>query len=335
MANKINLLVNLPGGFFRTAALAPHFARLDAFAQVRKTSHDTPEQIAADLAWADAVLMWSWPALLPELLDKAPRLKFAAQIDVSQRAARVALERGLPISVARSAFSPAVAEMALTLILASLRRTSVYHTQMRQGTESWVQSFPDDIDTRERELTGRSVGIIGFGRIGRRLAEFLAPFHCQVRIADPFVTAEAARAAGVQKVELDQLVSQSDIVVLCAAANAGTKHLLGQRELAALRPDAILINVARAALVDTDALVARLKKGDLYAAVDVFDKEPLPADHPLRQLPNAFLTPHRAGGLMASVERILTWLIDDMEAFLAGKERRYALTEAMVPALDA
>lgn len=334
MAEKINLLVNLPPGFYRVPQLRPIFRRLGASASLRKRSHNTADEIRKDLAWADAVLMWSWPKLLPELLDAAPRLRFLGHLDLTQKAAKVALERGLAVSVSRSGFSPAVAEMALTLVLTSLRRTSDYHAAMRKGSETWITSFPDEIDPLERELTGRSVGIIGFGRIGRRLGELLQPFHPRLRIADPYVTAEAAAAAGAEKVELDELLRTSEVVVLCAASNPGSKHLLGAKQIRSLPKHALLVNVARAALVDTDALVARLKKGDLFAAIDVFDQEPLPKSHPLRKLPNAYLSPHRAGGLMASVERILNYLVDDLEAHLAGRERRYALTEAMIPSLD-
>jgi len=333
--DKINLLVNLPAGFYKTPSLRAAFARLGELATLRRRSHNAAAEIEKDLAWADAVLMWSWPKLTPDLLDKAPRLRFAAHLDVTQAPARAALERGLAVSVARSAFSPAVAEMALALTLALLRRTSDHHAAARRGDEAWVSSFPDDIDPRERELTGRPVGIVGFGQIGRRLRQLLAPFGGPVRAADPFVPADAMAAANVVKVELPELLRASDVVILCAAANAGTAKLLGKREINALRKNAILINVARAALVDTDALVARLKKGDLFAAIDVFDQEPLPKAHPLRKLPNAYLTPHRAGGILASVERILTWLTDDLESHLAGRPRRYALTERMLPALDA
>ena len=133
--DKINLLVNLPAGFYKTSALKPIFARLTRFANVRRRSWNTADEIRKDLAWADAVLMWSWPKLLPDLLDQAPRLKFAAQLDISQGAANVALERGLPISQGRSAWSPAVAEMALTLTLAALRKTSDYHAAMRAGND--------------------------------------------------------------------------------------------------------------------------------------------------------------------------------------------------------
>jgi phosphoglycerate dehydrogenase-like enzyme len=331
---KPNILVNLPPGFFTHAELAPCMARLAELGEIRRTSHNTPAEIAPDLPWCDSVLMWSWPRLLDEQLDLAKRLKFAAQLDVSQSAAKVAMRRGLPISHGRYGWSPAVAEMALTLILTMLRRTGEYHHAMRAGNETWVRAFPDDIDPLERELTGRPVGIVGFGRIGRRLAELLSPFRCPLSVSDPFVDKGVLDSFGAHALDLDELFSRNDIVVLCAASNDGTRALVGARLLEKLRPGALFVNVCRAALVDTEALVARLARGDVSAAVDVFDIEPCPPDHPLRRLPNAYLTPHRAGGLMASVVRILNWLIDDTEAFFAGRERKHNLHAGMIDALD-
>ena len=330
----MNILVNLPPGFFTHPALAPIFDRLDSLGDVRRSSHNTVEEIRDDLAWAEVVLMWGWPAYTTELLASAPRLRFAGHLDITQPGARLALARGLPVSVSRSGFSPAVAEMALGLILSLLRRTSDLHAQMRVGTESWVQDYPTEIDPCERELTGRTVGIVGFGQVGRRLGELLGPFRCDLRIVDPFVPQSVLEAHGAKRVPLDEMLTHSDVVVLCAASNASTSHLLGSREIEMLRPDAVLVNVARAALIDTDALADRLRRGDLSAALDVFDREPLDPASPLRALPNAYLTPHRAGGLIASTQRILAWLVDDLEAFLAGRERKYALTEAMLPSLD-
>jgi phosphoglycerate dehydrogenase-like enzyme len=333
--HNLNLLINLPPGFYKTPSLRPIFRRLKAMANLRQRSHNTPEEIARDLAWADAVIMWSWPKLLDELLDGAPKLKFAGQLDISQEAARVALRRGLAVSVSRAGFSPAVSELALGLILSTLRRISDYHAQTRTAKERWVGSFPDDIDPLERQLAGRNVGIIGFGAVGGRLGELLGPFGVKLRVYDPYLPDQVASARGAEKVELPQLLKLSEIVVICAASNPGTRHLLGAKQIRMLQKNAVLVNVARAALVDTDALIARLRKGDLFAALDVFDKEPLDKNSPLRKMPNAWLTPHRAGGVMESVQRILNWLIDDLEAHLAGEARKYPLTEQMVPRLDA
>jgi phosphoglycerate dehydrogenase-like enzyme len=95
------------------------------------------------------------------------------------------------------------------------------------------------------------------------------------------------------------------------------------------------VNVSRASLVNGGALLARLRRGDIYAALDVFDREPLPADSPLRSLPNVYLTPHRAGGIMESVVRLLDFLTEDLCAFASGSDRRHALTDALIPSLDA
>jgi len=317
----VRILVNLPDGFYRTASLEGRLARLAGLGEVRLRSCNTAEEIAPGLEWAEAVIMWSWPMLTPELLDRAPNLSFVGQIDITQKAARIALDRGLALSVSRGGFSPAVAEMALGLILSALRRIADHQSAMRAGTEYWVSDFPADIDPAERQLTGRAVGIVGFGGIGKRLAELLCPFRPILRVHDPYQSPEEAERYGATKADLADVIAKSEVVVICAASNPGTRGLLGPAEVEALRPGALLVNVARAALVDTDALLARLRRGDLYAALDVFDEEPLPAASPLRNLPNAWLTPHRAGGILVSVERNLDQLIHDLAAHIEGKPR--------------
>jgi phosphoglycerate dehydrogenase-like enzyme len=331
----MNILVNLPAGFFTAPDLAPAWERLQALGEVRQRSHNTAEEIKADLAWAEAVVMWSWPALEAPLLDAAGKLAYLGHIDVTQRAARAALERGIPLSCSKRGWSPAVAEMALTLMLNLLRRVSDYHAAMRQGREAWVRALPEDFPMQERQLSGRAVGIIGLGGVGRRLAELLRPFAPEpLRVFDPFLPDAALEAVGARRADLAELLGRSEISVLCAAANPETHHLIGREEIASMPANAIFINVARAALVDYQALAARLEHGDLLAALDVFEHEPLPADSPLRTLPGAYLTPHRAGGLRESLHRVVHWLIDDLEAHQAGRWRAHPVTAAMIPSLD-
>ncbi len=328
--NPINLLINLPPTFFTLPDMQPHWKRLSQNALVRQTSHDTQEQLAPDLSWADAVLMWAWPDLDEGMLDQAPRLRFVGQLNTTRVTVRACLQRGMALSEARHCWSPAVAEMALTLILAGLRRVSDYYAAMRRGDEAWVNRFPADIDPRERELTGQTVGIVGLGAIGRRLAELLRPFQVTLRAYDPFVPPAIAESCAARLVSLSELVAESNIVVLCAANTTEASHLIGAAEIAALPPGCVLVNVGRSMLVDMPALIARLEQGDITAMLDVFDHEPLEADSPLRRLPNAYLTPHRAGGLLSSVHRGLDMLTDDLEAFLQGRERRWAVTQAMM-----
>ncbi len=331
----MNLLVNLPPTFFSWAPLADFWCELGTFAHIERASCDTPEEIAPLLRDKDALLMWSWPMFSPAMLDAAPRLRFCGHIDITQPFARTLLDRDIAVSVGRRGFSPAVAEMALALILASLRRTSNYHAAMWNAAEAWVADFPGDIPLYERELTGLRVGIVGLGGVGGRLAELLAPFHTRLCAYDPFLPPARAAQLGARLVGLEELVRESDVLVLCAAANEGSAHLLGRAHLEAMPRDAVLINVARASLVDSAALLARLCRGDLFAALDVFDQEPLPRDSPFRALPNVLLSPHRAGGIAPSVVRILRYLADDLAAFADGKPRGFALTREMLATLDA
>lgn len=329
-----NILVNLPPDFFTQPELSESFARMASFGSVRKTSHNTPAEIAKDLQWADVVFMWAWPVLDDALLDQAGSFDYVGQIDLVQTNARCLLAREIPVSTSKAGFSPAVAEMALGLILNGLRKISDYHAAMRAGSEKWVKAFPKDIDPLERQLTALPVGIVGLGQVGRRLAHFLRAFEVKLKVVDPFVPEEVIGSFGGERLEIDAMIDVCDVVVLCAASNDGTQALINEARIARFRPHCLFVNVARAALVDYPALARRLRKGDLFAALDVFEKEPLAVDSELRALPNAYLTPHRAGGLISSVQRNLDWLIADYEALLASRPRLYAVTEAMIPALD-
>jgi phosphoglycerate dehydrogenase-like enzyme len=323
----LRVLVNLPAGFFRTPQLEPIWDRLASMAQVRKTSHDTPEQIHDDLAWAQAVIMWAWPTLGADMLADASDLKFAGHINLGAETARNELAAGMTISELRHGWSPAVAELALTLLLAGLRKTSAYHIAMRQGAEQWIQDMPADVDPQERQLTGRTVGIVGLGGIGRRLAQLLEPFQVKLLACDPYVSDEVLAAHGAERATVDDLAGQAEAVVLCAANTAEARHLLGREQIESMRPGAVLVNVGRASLVDMDALQDRLSRGELIAMLDVFESEPLPAEDPLRKLPNAFLTPHRGGGIMESMVRILSVLIDDLEHWRDGQPLACPVTE--------
>jgi phosphoglycerate dehydrogenase-like enzyme len=333
-AQKPRLLINLPPTFFTHPQLSTHIYRIEKLASaIRKTSHNTTTEIMVDLPWAEAVIMWAWPAFGMDELNLCPDMKFLGQINTTQKHVKACLAKGIAISEVRHCWSPAVAEMALTLMLAGLRQTSDFHIQMRAGTEQWVNDFPKDIDPRERQLTGRTVGVVGFGGIGQRLAQLLRPFHVTLRIYDPYLPDAIAKQYNAQQVSLVELISESDIVVLCAANNEGARRLVGVDEIAAFRPNAVLVNVGRSMLVDMPALQKRIEKGDLIAMLDVYDNEPLELEHPLRKLSNAYLTPHRAGGIMESVKRALVMLADDLEAFVNGKSLKYAVTEKMLSSL--
>jgi phosphoglycerate dehydrogenase-like enzyme len=331
MSSKPRLLINLPPTFFSRAELKPHFDRLEKMAgQVRKTSYNLTEEIMRDLPWAEAVIMWAWPGFGDEELKSCPDLNFLGQINTSGQHARACLKKGIALSDVRYAWSPSVAELALVLAMSGLRQTSAYHIAMTRGNEHWIKDFPADIDARERQLAGRSVGIVGFGGIGQHLANLLKPFNVTLRVYDPYLPADVPARFGARPVELMELASESEVVVLCAAPVDSAQHMIDAKVIEAFQKDAVLVNVGRSVLIDMAALQERLQKGDLIAMLDVHDQEPLPADSPLRSLPNTYLTPHVAGGILASLDRALTWLADDLEAHLNGQPRKYAVTDKML-----
>jgi phosphoglycerate dehydrogenase-like enzyme len=154
---------------------------------------------------------------------------------------------------------------------------------------------PDGRTVEARDLKGTTVGLIGWGAIAQVFAEHLTGAHARVLVYSENAAEEDIRTAGATPVSLSEALA-ADIVSLHRGLTKNTRHCLGATELAKLRPGAILINLARGALIEPAALLARLKQGDIFACLDTYEEEPLAASHPLRSLPNVFLTSHIAGG---------------------------------------
>ncbi|WP_407530011.1 D-2-hydroxyacid dehydrogenase family protein [Methylobacterium oryzisoli] len=178
----------------------------------------------------------------------------------------------------------ATAELAFALILACARHLPQEFTNMREGR--WQETIGTTLD-------GRTLGLLGLGRIGSRMAAIGAAFGMVPIAWSPNLTPERARAGGAALVPREALFRDADVLSLHMVLSPATRGMVGADELGLMRPEAILINTARGPLVDEAALIAALRSGRLAAAgLDVYDSEPLPPDHPLRGLPNAVLTPH-------------------------------------------
>jgi phosphoglycerate dehydrogenase-like enzyme len=167
------------------------------------------------------------------------------------------------------------------------------------------------------------VGVVGASRIGRRVIELLRPFDLEVVLYDPYVDEDGAAELGVRLLELDDLVAQADVVTLHAPLLDSTRHMLDAHRLSRLRDGAVLVNTARGGLVDTHALERELASGRIDAVIDVTDPETLPADSPVYDLPNVFLTPHIAGAAGTEVARMADLAIDEIERYLDGRPLRF------------
>jgi phosphoglycerate dehydrogenase-like enzyme len=217
-----------------------------------------------------------------------------------------------------------VAEMALALVLALVRRLPEHTAAMRRGAS------PDNAAATSGEtLAGRRVGLVGFGRIGRAFARLVAPFGVDLAVYDPHVSASAVRALGGRRLALDPLLSRSSVVVLAAALTAETRAILDRRRLALLPDGAYLVNIARGALVDSQALVAECRRGRIRAALDVTDPlEPLPRRHVLRRLPNVLLTPHVAAGGIEVRRAMGIACVEELARMLRGAAPRHRVRRA-------
>lgn len=268
------------------------------------------------------------PEVDAALLERAPHLRFLGEMEGDRFASRIdvaaAHAREITVVDTTNGSSYPVAEWALALMMMALRNAGWYFRRLIAG-EPNVREAKGSPGNLYGELTEKRVGLIGCGHIGRRLLEYLKPFRCEVRVYDPYLPPEIADAYDFIQTSLELVMRESDVVVVLAPLTPKTRGMIGARELAWLQPHAAFVNVSRGGIVDSQALIERLRGSDLRAALDVFDPEPIPVDSEIRQLPNVFLSPHIAGTTAASRPRFFELMVDELERFFRGYQPRYVL----------
>jgi phosphoglycerate dehydrogenase-like enzyme len=302
-----------------TPALRARLAALAALPDPEPLARFDDERAARLLGAAEILLTgWGCPRIDAEVLARAPRLRAIVHAagTVKGHVDEAAWARGVRVSSAAAANAVPVAEYALGAILLAGKR--VFRLQRRYREVRGLRLWPREVPAPLGSL-GRTVGIVGASRIGRLVLELLRAFDFERLVADPYLSAEEARALGAERLELDALLARADIVSLHAPLLPETRGLIDRRRLGLLRDGAILINTARGALVDPDALVDELVSGRIDAVLDVTEPEVLPASSPLYDLPNVFLTPHVAGAMGAETQRLAALAIDEIERLARGE----------------
>ncbi len=253
------------------------------------------------------------------LMAAAPQLKIIARHgagydNVDLEAAR---ERGIIVTNTPDATAFSVAEHTLGLILSVSRRIALGDRGLRAGR--WgVRSDCWGVD-----LYGGTLGVVGYGRIGQRVAALARGLGMAVAYADP-VPADENPAAPAQRLSLEELLPLADVLTLHVTLNPGTRHLIGARELAQMKPGAILINASRGPVVDQAALIEALHAGRLGGAgLDVFEEEPVQGVSPLCQFDNVVLTPHIASQTPATMRRMAMDAVEEVLRVLSGQPPRY------------
>lgn len=262
--------------------------------------------IMASCRDADALISMLTDRVDTTVLDGAPRLRVIANVAVGHDNIDVAAcaERGIVVTNTPDVLARTTAELTMALILATTRRLVEASDAVREG--AWQDWHPGWM--LGRDLAGSQLGIVGMGAIGNHVARMAAGFEMEV--------VHHNRTSGIA---LDELLSTSDVVSLHVPLTDATTALIGARELALMKPTAILINMARGGVVDTSALIASLRDGTIRAAgLDVTPVEPLPTDHELLALPNCIVLPHIGSASVATRERMADLAVDNVLAVLRG-----------------
>ncbi|MFJ8715550.1 hydroxyacid dehydrogenase [Streptomyces violaceus] len=271
---------------------------------------------AGALARAEVLITgWGCPHLDAGVLAAVPKLDAVLHAAGSVRSlvGEALWERGVTVSSAVTGNALPVAEYTLAMILLVGKDAFDHREHFRR-----THAYPGPAETAATGNLGRRVGVIGASRVGRRLLELLRPFDLTVLLHDPYVSPAEAAALGAESLSLEELLRRSDIVSLHAPDIPETHHMLDRDRLALVRDGGVLINTARGALVDHEALTGELVSGRLSAVLDVTDPEPLPVGSPLYRLPNVFLTPHIAGSLGNELERLGRIVVEELERLVAG-----------------
>jgi D-3-phosphoglycerate dehydrogenase / 2-oxoglutarate reductase len=277
------------------------------------------DQIVA-LASGAEILVTHLAPLSMSIMQRLPLLKFVAvsrggPVNIDMNAARA---KGIYVVNTPGRNASAVAEFTIGAILAETRNITRGHEALRKG------EYRGDLyraDITGRELSEMTVGLVGYGEVGRRVVKLLKAFGCRILVSDPYVQLSADDLRdGIIQTSFDNLVAEADVISLHARVTPETTRMIDENTMRRMKPDATLVNTARGPLVDYDALHAVLASGHLRGAMlETFAIEPVPPDWPLLQLPNVTLTPHIAGASVHTVKFAAGLAAEEVRRYLAGE----------------
>lgn len=283
------------------------------------------DELVAELGDVQALLVRSQTQVTERVIAAAPRLEVIgrAGVGVDNIDLDAATQRGVIVVNAPLANTMSTAEHAFGLMLAAARNVPQAHGSLRGG--AWDRSKYAGV-----ELSGRTLGIVGLGRIGTEVASRARAFEMRVLAYDPFVSADRASQLGVERMELDELLTESDFVTLHTALHEGTRGMIGADQLARMKPTAILVNAARGALVDEQALYDAVDSGQIGgAAIDVFSEEPA-TGNVLTTHDRIIVTPHLAASTAEAQTRAATQTAKQILDILGGRAARFAVNAPLV-----
>lgn len=302
-------------------------ARLSAMAEVVWGQDEPMPQAAFEEALPEAVAIvhGAWTFGGEEVLRRAGRLRAIMEIMGGHGKPGFPYDycfaHQIRVLSCSPAFGQQVAELALALALAGARDVASADRVFRAGTETYQMAGNQGTFL----LRDKPVGIVGLGAIARALLPLLTPFHCQVLAYDPWLPDNMIRGAGCEPLPLEDLLARARVIFVLAVPTSENRALIGRERLALIQRDAVFVLMSRAHLVDFDALTECVLEGRFRAAIDVFPREPLPLEHPIRRAEGAILSAHRAGSVEEGHQEIGRMVTDDLGLILRGLPPRLML----------
>lgn len=283
-----------------------------------------PQEIMNEFADADVIQTHQCP-IPSEVFDVAKNLKLLItnRGGIENIDLEAATKAGVPVIANPAHNANAVAEMTVGLMIAETRNIGRCHAAMTKERQ-WLEKFPNS--GRIHELKGRTVGLVGFGTIGRIVAELLKSFKIQLLVYDPYAAEEDIKMSGGIPVSFDELLKTSDIVSMHARVSETSMKMMGEAQFGMMKPDAVFINTARSLLVDMDALHKALKeKWITGAALDNYDVEPVEPDSPLLELDNITFSCHKSGDTIEAFADSPAMVLGEAEKFFADEMPRFLM----------
>lgn len=288
-----------------------------------------PREIVAACKDADVIQVHQAP-IPAEIFEEAENLKLLLvnRGGIENIDLEAATKAGVPVLANPAHNANAVAEMTIGLMIAEMRNIGRCHAAMSILHE-WREKYPNDNNCHE--LRGRTVGLVGFGSIGRIVCRLLLAFQVDVVVYDPFVNPENIRAAGARPMDFDELLMTSDVVSLHVRVSESTKGMMGEKQFRLMKPTAVFINTARGPLVDNEAMYRALNEGWIMgAALDNYAKEPLPKDDKLLKLDNVTFSCHKAGDTVECFVNSPEMLLSEAEKYFEGGTPRFLMNPQIV-----
>ena len=326
MKPRVGILI--PGPMYKRIFLERELERLSGFATIKtgefsEIKTETAERV---IAGADGcITSWGTCQLTKKILAAAPNLKIIVHAagSVKPIVSETVWQKGIKVTSAAAAIAIGVAEHTLGLMLSAMKRNYWFNEIAHKG------GWNEESEYRKvKEIFNITIGVVGFGHVGRHFVKLLRNFEVKILLYDPLISYEEARKSGAEKIEkIDDLMSCVDILSLHAPNLPETHHMINRQNLRLLKDGAILINTARGALINEQDLIKELKTGRITACLDVTDPEPPAPGNYLRRLPNVILTPHIAGTVANNMFRLGKLAVTELERFFSGRKLLYPVTK--------